>query len=463
MSQSNRSRSKGSRRARQQQLEVVHPNAGGIDIGSRSHYVAVPASRDPQPVRSFGCTTPDLEQMVLWLKACNVTSVAMESTSVYWVCPAQVLEEAGIDVYLVDARHAKSIPGRKTDVQDCQWLQQLHSFGLLSRAFLPDKSIRPIRSLWRHRRELIQHGAEAIQIMQKSLEQMNLQLHKVISDISGVTGMRILRAILEGKQDPQYLVTLVHPTCKRPAEDFVKALTGHYKADQLFILGQSMETYDFLHRQLLACEEQIQGMLRALPQKADSDAIARVPARTRPRKSLRNQPNFDLRTDLFAMTGVDLTQIDGIDAVTAFTVISEQGIDMSRFPTEKHFASHLGLCPNHKITGGRIRKRATRKVSSRAAVALRVAAQSLRNSQSPNGARYRMLHGRLGPQKTITAMAHHLAKLIYRLLKNGEQYLKKTIEEYQEKHRAQQLKYLASKARKLGIELLDPDTGEVFS
>ncbi len=463
MGQSNKSKFKRSRRSRQQQLEVVHPDAAGIDIGSRSHYVSVPTGRDPQPVRVFGCTTPDLEEMVLWLQSCHITTVAMESTGVYWVCPAQVLEEAGMDVYLVDARHAKSIPGRKTDVQDCQWLQQLHSFGLLSRAFLPDKSIRPVRSLWRHRRELIQHSAEAIHIMQKSLEQMNLQLHKVISDISGVTGMRILRAILEGKQAPQYLVTLVHPTCKRPPEDFVKALTGHYKVDQLFILRQAMETYDFLHRQSLACEEQIQGMLRALPSKADSDAIAQVPARTRPRKSLRNQPSFDLRSELFAMTGVDLTQIDGIDAVTAFTVVSEQGTDMSRFPTEKHFASHLGLCPNHKITGGRIKKRATRKVSSRASTALRVAAQSLRSSQSPNGARYRMLHARLGPQKTITAMAHHLAKLIYRLLKNGEQYLRQTIEQYEEKQRVQQLRYLASKARRLGIELLDPNTGEVFS
>lgn len=463
MAHSSRSRSKGSRRARQQQLEVVHPSAAGIDIGSQSHYVAVPADRDPQPVRVFGCTTPDLEQMVQWLKSCHITTVAMESTGVYWVCPAQVLEEAGIDVYLVDARHAKGIPGRKTDVQDCQWLQQLHAFGLLSRAFVPDKSIRPVRSLWRHRRELIQHSAETIQIMQKSLEQMNLQLHKVIADISGVTGMRILRAILEGKQDPQYLVTLVHPTCKRSPEDFVKALTGHYKAEQLFILRQAMESHDFLHRQLLACDEQIQGMLRALPPKADSATIAQTPARTRPRKSLRNQPNFDLRLELFAMTGVDLTQIDAIDAVTAFTIVSEQGTDMSRFKTEKHFSSHLGLCPNHKITGGRIRNRATRKVASRAATALRVAAQSLRNSQSPNGARYRMLYARLGPQKAITAMAHHLAKLIYRLLKNGEQYMRQTVEQYEEKHRAQQVKYLARKARQLGIELLDPDTGEVFS
>jgi hypothetical protein len=299
--------------------------------------------------------------------------------------------------------------------------------------------------------------------MQKSLEQMNLQLHKVVSDISGVTGMRILRSILEGTRDPQYLIKLVHPTCKRPLEDFVKALTGHYKADQLFILRQAMETSDFLHRQLLACEDQIKEMLGAQPRKADADVIAQVPPRTRPRMSLRNQPTFDLRSDLFSMTGVDLTQIDGINAVTAFTVITEQGIDMSRFPTEKHFASHLGLCPNHKITGGRIKKRATRKVSSRAAVALRVAALSLRKSQSPNGARFRMLHARLGPQKAITAMAHHLAKLIYRLLKNGEQYVKQAIEEYEEKYRAQQLKYLASKARKLGLEILDPDTGEVFS
>jgi len=446
-----------------QQLEVVHPDAAGIDIGSETHYVAVDPQRDPQPVRSFGCSTPQLQEMARWLQACGVTTVAVESTGVYWVPAARVLEDAGIEVCLVDARQAKGMAGRKTDVQDCQWLRQLHAFGLLHPAFRPAAEIQPLRALWRHRREIIQESAQAIQHMQKSLEQMNLQLHKVLSDISGKTGLSILRAIVDGQRDPEHLVQLCHPNCKRPKQDFLDALTGHYKQEHLFILGQALQTFDFCKQKLQACDEEVQRHLATIPAKADKAGLAAIPTRKRGNKAKNNQPTFDLRSELFALTGVDLTQIEGIDAVTAFTIISEQGTDMSRFPSEKHFASHLGLCPNNQITGGRIRKRNTRKVVSRAANALRIAALSLRRSQSALGQFYRRMHGRLGPPKAITATAHKLAKLIYRLLKYGEQYLHQTQEQYEQHHRDKLLKNLATTARRAGCELIDTKTGLVLS
>jgi hypothetical protein len=323
--------------------------------------------------------------------------------------------------------------------------------------------IQPLRALWRHRREIIQESAQAIQHMQKSLEQMKLQVHKVLSDISGKTGLSMLRAIVDGQRDPHHLAALCHPNCKRPKQDFIDALTGYYKQEHLFILGQSLQTFDFCKQKLQACDEEVQRQLAAIPGKADKADLAAIPTRKRGNKAKNNQPTFDLRSELFALTGVDLTQVEGIDAVTAFTIISEQGADMSRFPSEKHFASHLGLCPNNQITGGRIRKRKTRKVTSRAANALRIAAQSLRRSQSALGQFYRRMHGRLGPAKAITATAHKLAKLIYRLLKHGEQYLHQTVEEYEQRHRDTLLKNLARTAKRAGCELIDAQTGLVLS
>jgi transposase len=446
-----------------QQLSVVHPDAAGIDVGSEIHFVAVATERDPQPVRRFGCTTPQLLQMGQWLRSLGITSVAMESTGVYWVPVAEVLEEANIEVYLVDARLAKALPGRKTDVQDCQWLQQLHTFGLLHQAFRPSREIRPLRELWRHRRNLIQHSAQSIQHMQKALEQMNLQLHKVLSDISGLTGMRMLRAIVDGQRDPAYLVSLCHPNCKGSREQFLEALSGHYTSEQLFILRQALEDYDHYQSQIRACDEAIQQHMQSLPAKADKADLEQLPNRKRGNKSKHNQPQFDLRSHLFSLVGVDLTQIESIDAVTAFTVITEQGTDMTRFKTEKSFASHLCLCPNNIITGGRIRKKSTRKSASRAATSLRIAAQSLRRSKGPLGDCYRRLHARLGPQKAITAMAHKLAKIIYRMLKHGEQYTQQGMQEQERRNREKNFKNLARRARQIGCELIDLQTGEVLS
>ena len=455
---------KTSRSTRSAPLHVVHPHAAGIDIGSRTHYVAVAHDRDPKPVRNFGCTTPDLIAMAQWLKQCGVTTAAIESTGVYWMPAATILEEAGIDVYLVDPRQAHRIPGRKSDVQDCQWLQQLHQFGLLARAFRPAPQIQPLRALWRHRRNIVEHCAEQIHRMHKCLEQMDLQLHKVLSDVTGQSGIRILRAILQGQRDPLLLIALCHRACKRPKEEFIKALTGHYRDEQLFILGQVIETFDFHQRQLATCDEELERHLNTLPLKADIHDLVQQPDRKRrDPKRRKNQPHFDLRAQLFAITGTDLTQIEGIDAATAFTIITEQGIDMDRFPDEKHFASHLGLCPNHRITGGRIKRRSTRKVTSRAATALRIAAQSLRKSDSALGAFYRRMHARLGPPKAITAVAHKLAKLVYRMLKYGHAYVHQGQQDYEAKHKEQLRISLIKRARQIGCELLEIDTGVLLS
>ena len=455
---------KSPRRRPSAPLDIIHPHAAGIDIGARKHFVAVGDGRDTQPVRSFGCTTPELRAMAGWLRECGVTTAALESTGVYWVPAASVLEESGIEVYLVDARQARNIPGRKSDVQDCQWLQQLHRFGLLARAFRPAVEIQPLRALWRHRRRLVESCSEQIHLMHKSLEQMNLQLHKVLSDVTGHTGMQILRAIVAGEREPLVLVRLCHPLCKRPKEEFVHALTGHYRPEQMFMLAQSMQAYDFYQSQLAACDAELERVLGAMPQKARRQDLAQQPdGKRRDTKPRKNQPRFDLRAELFALTGVDLTQIEGIDALTAFTVVSEQGTDMSRFPTEKHFASHLGLCPNHLITGGRIKKRSTRKVVSRAATALRVAAQSLRRSKSALGAFHRRMLAKLGAPKAITATAHKLAKLIYRLLKYGETYVKQGQEEFEAMHRKIRTKLLVRQAKEIGCGIVEVETGVLLS
>lgn len=455
---------KSSRRAPGGQLDVVHPHAAGIDIGARKHFVAVGEGQSPQPVRSFGCTTPELRALAAWLHECGVTTAALESTGVYWMPAAAILEDAGIDVYLVDARQARNIPGRKSDVQDCQWLQQLHRFGLLARAFRPAAPIQPLRALWRHRRSLVESCSDQIRLMHKSLEQMNVQLHKVLSDVTGLTGMRILRAIIAGQREPVELVRLCHPLCKHPKDEFVKALTGNYHPEHLFVLSQAMQAYDFYQAQLMACDAELQRHLDTLPQKADKQALSGQPdGKRRDARRRKNQPHFDLRAELFAITGVDLTQIEGIDALTAFTIITEQGTDMSRFPDEKHFASHLGLCPNHRITGGRVKKKSTRKVSSRAATALRVAAQSLRRSKSALGAFYRHMHARLGAPKAITATAHKLAKLIYRLLKFGQAYVTQGQEQYEAKRRDLLTRQLIRRARQIGCELIEVQTGVLLS
>jgi transposase len=440
-------------------LRVVHADAAGIDIGSQKHYVAVPPDRDSEPVRCFGCLTPDLHAMAQWLKARGITTVAIESTGVYWIPVMQVLDEYGIEVYLVDARQAKNMPGRKTDVKDCQWLQQLHAHGMLTRAFRPADAICVLRSYWRHRKDLVEMASMQIQLMQKSLEQMNLQLHKVLSDLTGVTGMKIVRAIVAGERNAVALARMRHPLVASSEDTIAKALTGDWRPEHLFTLRQAVELYDVYQQKIEACDHEIDTYMQSLDARGDPKDLEHRRRGTR----RKNQAHFDLRRQLHRLTGVDLTRIDAIDAMTAQTVVSECGIDMSRFATEKHYSSWLGLCPNHQITGGKVRKRRTRKVRNRAAQALRLAAQSLHKSKSALGAYYRRMRGRLGPAKAITATAHKLAILIYRMLKYGMNYADQGQQAYEKQYQQRTLKTLLKRARQMGYAMVDLRSGEVVS
>jgi len=447
-----------------QTLPLLYADLAGIDIGSREHHVSVPGDRALQPVRTFGCTTPDLVEMAHWLKGCGITHVVMEATGVYWVPVATVLEDAGLQVALVDAREAHRLSARKTDVHDCQWIRQLYACGLLRSAFRPAEAIVPLRAYWRQRQELVSLCATATQHMHKALELMNLQLHKALSDITGVTGMKILRAIVAGQRDPRTFLSMIHPNCQSSPEQFLKALTGHYADEQVLALRQALRRFDLYHEQIAQIDQHLEGALRdfASAQPRDPEEASPVPPEPRGTRR-RNQVHFDLAAELRRITGVDLTCIEGIDTLTAFTVLTEQGTDMSRFPSEKHFASHLGLCPNNQITGGRIRKNRTRRVHCRAAQALRMAAQSLARSQTALGAFYRRLKARRGPAKAIVATANKLAKLIYRLLKHGEHYVARGLEEYEKHYRERLLYNLKRQAKVLGCELLALDTGEILS
>lgn len=447
-----------------QTLPLLYPDLAGIDIGSREHYVSVPPERSERSVRTFGCTTPELVEMVNWLKVCGITHVVMESTGVYWVPVAMVLEEAGLAVALVDARESHRLSARKSDVYDCQWIRQLYACGLLRNAFRPATQMLLLRSYWRQRQELVSLCATSLHHMQKALELMNVQLHKVVTDIAGVTGMRILRSIVSGQRDPRSFLPMVHRNCKSSSTEFINALTGHYAPEHVFALRQALGRYDLYQGQIAELDGELQRCLHVIAP-ADNAEPAPAPAeRNRPvAKRRKNQCHFDLAAEVQRMTGVDLTQIEGIDALTAFTVITEQGIDMSRFPTEKHFASHLGLCPNNQITGGRVRNKRTRRVRSRAAHALRLAAQSLARSKTALGAFYRRIKARHGAAKANVATAHKLAKIIYRMLKHGEHYVARGQTEYEKRYRERLLKNLKRQAQTLGCEVLVLETGEVLS
>lgn len=442
-------------------MSPVHPDAAGIDIGSERHYVSVPPDRDPQPVRSFGCCTSDLHAMADWLLACRICTVVMESTGVYWVPAYRLLADRGLDVRLVDAQHAKGVPGRKTDVWDCQWLRKLHTYGLLNGCFVPGNAVDAVRTYWRMRSKLIEQAAETIQHMHKALEQMNVQLHKALSDVCGVTGLEIMRAIVAGERNPEVLALHRRAGVKCTQEELVKALEGDWRPEHLFALQQALQTFDFVHEQVRACDAQLQECMRQF-----EDGQPAAPGSERPRRSTyrrKNQPHFDLAGELERILGVDLCAIEGIDATTAQTVFSEIGGDVSAFPTEKHWCSWLCLCPNNRKTGGRVRSRRTRKSFNRITQALRVAAQSLHKSKSWLGAYYRRILARKGPSKAITCTAHKLAVLIYRLLKHGEAYVRRSVEDYQRQYEEQARKALVRRAKELGVGLMDLQTGEVLA
>ena len=438
-------------------LEVVHPDAAGIDVGGSEHWVAVSPDRDPEPVRRFGCFTADLREMARWLVEKGVRSVAMQSTGVYWMPVFEILEQQGLEVYLVNAQHTKNVPGRKSDIQECQWLLKLHAFGLLNNSFQPNDEIRIARTLWRHRGNLVAEASSVVQRMQKVLTEMNVQLSNVLSDISGVSGMKIIQAILDGVRDPWELAALVEPGVKATPEDIVKSLEGNWREELLFVLRQHVEFYEIYQKKIRACDLQLRKHLQSLGSKLDLQAQPLGP-RPKGKQASRNAPAFDLRTELYRITGIDWSQINGIDVLTAQTVISEAGADLSAFPSEKQFASWLGLCPTNQQSGKKILNRRTRKVVNRATVAFRNAAMTLVRSQSYLGAQYRRLRTRLGAPKAITAMARKLACLFYRLIKHGQQYVDQGTEYYETRYREQQIRSLAKRAQKLGLQLIIPKT-----
>jgi transposase len=435
-------------KARQQAMSITHPNAAGIDIGGASHYVAVPPDRDDNPVREFLSFTADLNALADWLAACGVDTIAMESTGVYWIPVFELLESRGFTVLLVNARHVKNVSGRKSDVLDCQWLQQLMTYGLLSGAFRPADAVCVLRSLWRQRGMLLRGQGRQVQHMQKALTQMNIQLANVIADIVGETGQKILRAIVAGERDGTVLAAMKNVRIRASADDIAKSLHGNWRFEHLFALNQALNTFDFIGIQLAECDTAIEQQIQSM-QVHDGK-----PEKGKQRSRGRNAPKFDLRTQLFKMCGVDLTRIDGIDVTTALAVISETGTDMSRFPTVGRFTSWLGLCPGTKITGGKVMSSRTKRVVNRAAQALRLAAAALRSSQSALGAYFRRMCSRMDKPKAVTAAAHKLARLIYTMLTKGEEYTDRGQDYFEERYRERVLHHLAKKAEKMGMKLV---------
>src|SRR6202049_1474860 len=396
-------------------LEVVHSHAAGIDVGNGMHYVAVRPDRDPQPVRRFECFTADLHCLAEWLQRCGVKTVAMQSTGVYWIPIYEILEERAIQVYLVNARHTKNLPGRKSDVQESQWLLKLHTYGLLNNSFQPPSEIRVLRTYWRQRGEHVRGAATCIQRMQKALTQMNVQLANVISDVSGLTGQKIVRSIVAGKHDPRKLAELSDPRIQASREEVAKSLEGNWRPELLFVLQQEVAMYDTYQQRIAECDQQLQEHLASVANIIPLQTTEEEP-KNKKTKPAKNAPRFELRGELQRITGVDLTRIDGIDVGVAQTLISEVGLDMSRWQDEHQFASWLGLCPDNRTTGGQVIRRGTRHVINRAATALRIGATTLLRSQSYLGAQYRRFRSKLGAPKAITAMAHKLAVLVYRML-----------------------------------------------
>jgi transposase len=423
-------------------LQQINAHAAGIDIGSRSHFVAVPEGTDEQPVREFSTFTDDLERLAEWLIRCGVTTVAMESTGIYWIPVFEILESHGLEVKLVNARHVKNVPGRKSDVLDCQWLQQLHTFGLLRGAFRPVEQVCTLRAYVRQRSTLVRSAASYIQRMQKALAQMNLQLHNVVTDITGMTGMRIIKAILAGERSPNVLAAMRDRRCKNSEATIARSLQGNYRPEHLFSLQQAVELYEFYQAKIADCDRQILEQLKSFDV-AESDS-----------GSPSGKPPASVGEALQRMSGVDLSSIDGIDTNTALKIIGEIGIDMSRWKTVKHFVSWLGLCPGTKVSGGKVLSSATKPVANRAAAAFRMAAFALFNSKSYLGAYLRRQRSRLGAPKAITATAHKLARLVYTMLKHGTAYVDAGQQHYEERYRSRVVQNLKRKAQELGFELV---------
>jgi transposase len=435
-------------------MPVINPNVAGIDIGATEMYVAVPPERDAQPVRSFSSFTEDLHAIADWLDACGVKSVAMESTGVYWIALFQVLETRGFEVCLVNARHVKNVPGRKSDVADCQWLQYLHSVGLLRASFRPPQAVCALRAILRHRDSLIKLAATHVQHMQKALTQMNLQLHHVISDLTGKTGLAIVSAILAGERDPLVLAKLRDWRIKASEQTVTKSLVGDYRAEHLFTLRQALQSYQHYQGLITECETEIEARLQSVESRIDPAAPPLPPRSPAAKKSLGKAWRFDLRSELYRILGVDLTAVPALEVTTIHTVFTEVGRNLDAFPTDKHFSSWLGVCPDNRISGGKVLSVRTRKVKSRAAAALRMAAQSLHHSTSALGAYYRRMRTKLGAPKAITATAHKLARIIYHLMKTRQPYDESHFAQHEQRYQQHRTRRLHQQAAALGYALV---------
>lgn len=442
-------------------LKRLTLNAAGIDVGAESHWVAAPTDRDERPVQEFGSCTSELERLAEWLAKCKVTTVAMESTGVYWIPLFELLEERGFEVKLVDPHHLKSVPGRKTDVVDCQWIQELHTYGLLAAAFRPEEKVCVLRSYLRHRAMLVSKASEHVQHMQKALTQMNVKLQHVIADITGLTGKRIIHAILEGERDSRKLAKLRHPHCQHSERDIAEALKGNWRAEHLFALKQAVALHEFYIEQIAACDQEIEKCLPGFEDRSGGQGYATEPWR---RGRQTSALNFDAGERLYRMAGVDLTKVDGLDDQAVLQLLGEIGVDMSAWPSEKHFASWLGLCPGNKVSGGKRISGRTKQCANRAAYILRLAANSLHHVKSALGAFYRRLRTKLGAPKAITAAAHKLARIVYRMLKYRKEYVDVGQEHYESQYRARVITGMERRAKELGyklvkIEELNPTPG----
>mgnify|MGYP001451899824 CR=1 FL=1 len=449
----------------QDDLAVTQRHAAGIDVHAALHFVSVspadvpagfsnPDAKLPDGVRKFGTTTPDLEVIAAWLQECGVTTVAMEATGVFWIPLYDLLASRGFDVILVDPRQTTHAPGRpKSDVLDCQWIRRLHSYGLLTASFRSADEIVRWRGFVRQRDMLIRYAAQHVQHLQKTLEEMNVKLTEVVSDIVGQTGLKIIQDIVRGQRDPLKLAQHRHENCKRTEAEIARALQGTWRAEHLFALKQTLKLYEFYRKQLRECEAQIESCLRGMADKSQGAALP-ASVRKRRRQPEKNEVRFGARALLFQMAGVDLTAIEGISETTALVILSEIGRDMSRFPHEKHFVSWLGLCPQHRGSAGKIFQRRTRRGANRAARALRMAAQGCHRAKNALGAFYRRIQSRAGGAKAVVATARKIAERLYRLLKYGQEYVRHSEEAYESAYQARLARALAKKASSLGYKLV---------
>ena len=428
-------------------LQRVRLDAAAVDIGASEHYVAVPPDRATPSVRCFGAHTADLHALAAWLQECRVTTVAMESTSNYWVPLFQVLERAGFEVLLCNSRHVKNLPGRKTDVADCQWLQELHTYGLLSGSFRPNDQVCVLRSYLRHRDNLVKAAGSHIQHMQKALTEMNIALHHAVTDITGETGLAIIEAMLQGERDPKKLAAMRHWRVKKSAGEIALALEGDWREEHLFALRQAYELYHTYQAKIAECDREIEATMHTFKAKAEPLTQAKL------RKTPKAQNTFELSSHLRSLCGVDLTAVPGMQVLSVQTLLSEIGLDMTRWPSEKHFCSWLRVAPGNKISGGKRSRMKPPKGHNRAAHILRLCAQSALKSKTALGAFGRRLRARLDAPKAIKAVAHKLARLIYRMLREGQEYRDVGEHYYEHKYRQHLVNRLHKQAALFGLQL----------